>query len=278
MEKTMGKKVKSISKEEKKNHYMTRVNTVQLIVCATLFLLLILLKFTGSASFESLREILCGKAEETFSFEVAIESIKQFTSSIAKAVMTPVDAFNNDGEEAKASDEPKTGAYSASLLLAAGGDQEEKILILQAYNPPPTSSSFSPYYVTVPAVVPVSGKVTSKYGYRRDPFTKETSFHKGTDIAVSEGTRVMAAYSGIVKEIGSSDTGYGNYVILEHEGNLETLYAHCQKILVPKGAVINAGEVIALSGNTGRSTGPHLHFEIRIGGVRYDPASVLKLK
>lgn len=121
---------------------------------------------------------------------------------------------------------------------------------------------------------PVDGKITSQYGYRVHPITKVYSMHGGIDIAANIGTDIKAAYSGVVSQTGYSNS-YGYYVIISHGDNIETLYAHCSKILCEKGDVVPKGEAVALVGTTGRSTGPHLHFEIRVGGCRVNPKFIL---
>ena len=99
--------------------------------------------------------------------------------------------------------------------------------------------------------------------------------HTGMDIAGPVGTEIYAAADGVVQSVNSSGSGYGIHVVVKHDGNLATLYGHCSQLLVQPGDTIQAGQVIALSGNTGYSTGPHLHFEVRIGNTRVDPAPYL---
>ena len=114
--------------------------------------------------------------------------------------------------------------------------------------------------------LPVAGTITSPQGYRTDPITGETSYHSGTDIAVPEGTPILAAADGTVTVANALDSwggSYGYYVKLDHGGGLTTLYAHCSSICVTAGQQVKAGEVIAYVGQTGRATGPHLHFEVR---------------
>ena len=113
--------------------------------------------------------------------------------------------------------------------------------------------------------LPVAGTITSPQGYRTDPITGETSYHSGTDIAVPEGTPILAAADGTVTIANALDSwggSYGYYVKLDHGGGLTTLYAHCSSICVTAGQQVKAGEVIAYVGQTGRATGPHLHFEV----------------
>ncbi len=115
---------------------------------------------------------------------------------------------------------------------------------------------------------PVRGVVTSLFGMRG------SSSHEGIDIGVPEGTPVVAAGDG--KVIFAADHGaYGNVVIIQHTDNYFTVYAHNSKLLVQEGQTVKAGEKIALSGSTGRSSGPHLHFEVRIGAKPQDPMQFL---
>ena len=117
--------------------------------------------------------------------------------------------------------------------------------------------------------------VTSEFGYRRDPFTGERKGHSGMDLAVPTGTSVRAALPGTVTVSTYNRGGYGYYVMIDHGGGLATLYGHCSQLLARVGQTVEAGDVIALSGSTGRSTGPHLHFEVRVNGERTNPRSYL---
>ncbi len=110
-----------------------------------------------------------------------------------------------------------------------------------------------------------SGVVTSNFGYRNDPFTDETAKHYGTDIAADEGTKIYSAASGRVISVGFDKNGYGNFFKIDH-GGFVTLYGHCSEINVKEGEYVNKGQPVARVGNTGRSTGNHLHFELIIGG------------
>ena len=116
--------------------------------------------------------------------------------------------------------------------------------------------------------------VTSEFGYRKDPFTGQTKGHSGMDLAVPTGTSVRAALPGTVT-VSQYSSSYGYYVMIDHGGGLSTLYAHNSKLLVSVGDTVQAGDIVSLSGSTGRSTGPHLHFEVRIDGERTNPRSYL---
>ena len=112
--------------------------------------------------------------------------------------------------------------------------------------------------------------VTSEFGNRRDPFTGERKGHTGMDLAVPTGTPIRAALPGTVT-VSQYNSSYGYYVMIDHGNGLSTLYGHNSQLLAQVGQTVEAGDIIALSGSTGRSTGPHLHFEVRVNGERTDP-------
>ena len=117
--------------------------------------------------------------------------------------------------------------------------------------------------------------VTSEFGYRKDPFTGQTKGHGGIDLGAPKGTPIRAALPGTVYVVRYANSGYGYHVMIDHGGGFVTLYAHCSKILATEGQQVEAGTMIAEVGSTGRSTGNHLHFEVRIGGEKQNPRSYL---
>lgn len=119
-------------------------------------------------------------------------------------------------------------------------------------------------------------RVSDTYGWRTDPLTGAEAFHRGTDLACAKGTRVVADMDGVVVSARWS-TSYGNCLRLSHSGGQETLYAHLQYLFVRPGEVVQAGQPLGTSGETGRSTGAHLHFEFLVQGVRCDPGALLGL-
>lgn len=119
-------------------------------------------------------------------------------------------------------------------------------------------------------VMPVMGRVTSGYGYR--PRFKR--MHKGVDLSLKMNDTVVAAFEGKVRVVNYEANGYGNYVIIRHPNGLETVYGHLNKHLVKENQSVKAGQAIGLGGSTGRSTGPHLHFETRFMGYAINPAAI----
>lgn len=155
--------------------------------------------------------------------------------------------------------------------------EERRKEIEQIYSTCWNSQSVNPYGNTpVPdskdldiseGVVPVKGAVTSRYGWR----PKFGRMHRGVDLSLRVGDSVRVAFSGKVRVVRTEPNGYGNYVVVRHDNGMETVYGHLSKFLVKPNQEVKAGDVIALGGNTGRSTGPHLHFETRYMGLAVNP-------
>lgn len=128
---------------------------------------------------------------------------------------------------------------------------------------------------SIPAIQPVDfhdlRRIGSLFGYRTDPFYKVTKFHEGIDFTAAVGTPIYATGDGVVSEAEYNSGGYGNKIIINHGFSYETVYAHLSKIKVRVGQHIKRGEIIGLMGNTGKSTAPHLHYEVHKAGVPMNP-------
>lgn len=126
-----------------------------------------------------------------------------------------------------------------------------------------------------PAIQPVSNqdlsRIASGFGYRIDPVYKTVKFHAGLDFSAPQGTPIYATADGTVRTAGLSDGGYGNYVVIDHGYGYETLYGHMLRIKGRRGQHVKRGEVIGYVGNTGKSTGPHCHYEVHKNGQKLDP-------
>ncbi len=128
----------------------------------------------------------------------------------------------------------------------------------------------------LPIGYPADGEVTSHYGVRVSPFTRRASFHEGMDISLDRGDEVLATGDGIVTAA-KYDGAYGWIVDITHSSNVVSRYAHLSKTLVRRGQSVTRGQRIALSGNSGRSTGPHLHYEVRVNGRARNPKAFVML-
>lgn len=126
-----------------------------------------------------------------------------------------------------------------------------------------------------PAIQPISNKnlsrVASGFGYRIDPVYKTVKFHGGLDFAAPQGTPIYATAAGVVKVAGNLGNGYGNHVVINHGYGYETLYGHMFRISVRPGKHVKRGEILGYVGSTGKSTGPHLHYEVHKNGRPLDP-------
>jgi len=126
-----------------------------------------------------------------------------------------------------------------------------------------------------PAIQPLSNKdlnrIASGFGYRIDPVYKTTKFHAGLDFSAPQGTPIYTTADGTVTTAGNTGNGYGNYVVINHGYGYETLYGHMVRVKARNGQAVKRGEVIGWVGSTGKSTGPHCHYEVHKNGQKIDP-------
>lgn len=234
----------------KKKNSTNSVMIVQLVVCIFAVVSVFLIGRLSPQTFEFIRD--------EYNRIMTVDMDAKEIASSAKKVIERAEA-TDEGQTAEKSTERKN---VNTVKSAADG---EVMAVMSLFK--------SDEEITVP----VHGEITSEYGNRTNPVSGEYLMHSGVDIAASQGTEIRAAYSGIVSEVGSNSVG-GNYISLVHKDGSETLYCHCSKIIAEKGDVIRAGETIALVGSTGRSTGPHLHFEITVDGKTENPLLYLPNK
>lgn len=130
---------------------------------------------------------------------------------------------------------------------------------------------------STPVGIPLKGKITSNFGYRKDPFKHKTGFHSGIDIDANYGQAIVATADGVVTKA-AWHSSYGKTVIIKHEDKYETLFGHLSTIIVKEGDTVKVGDVIGKAGSTGRSTGTHLHYEVMKDGKRVNPKTFLSLK
>jgi len=177
-------------------------------------------------------------------------------------------------------------AQSGGIGLAA--QIERSLSSAGAASSPRSGSTVSQTHPASPIPTPTPGqvtdglglveqaRVTSGFGQRADPFTGRQAEHHGVDLAAAEGSPIVAASDGVVRSAGPRG-GYGNAVEVDHGNGLTTLYAHTSEVLVRPGETVAAGQVLAKVGHTGRATGAHLHFEVRVQGRPVDPVRALKI-
>lgn len=236
-------------RDKKGNDTATRFAVMQIVICLAAIGLLFAVKKLSPTSFEGIKQSYLGIMSENMEGAEVWAKVKE----AANFIFEPAGALADDGKGEKAQSESMLGKGSSELSV-------------KSYK-----MSFSPYYTTAKACMPVNGRISSPFGRREDPFTGEPSLHSGLDIAAAQGTPIAAAFYGTVTKVGE-DSIAGKYIRLTHAGGLETFYCHCSEIVAPLNAVIRQGETVALVGETGMATGPHVHFEVRINGLKYDPA------
>lgn len=162
------------------------------------------------------------------------------------------------------------GSLDVELLKKQASEAISSIAEIRHY----VSNERNVYFAT-PVGRPVVGRVTSHFGKRADPLTGRPAFHSGVDISVSSGTPVKATANGIVSVSGYMP-GNGYVVAIEHGRGFRTIYAHNSKNLAKVGQTVKRGQVIAMSGSTGRTTGPHLHYEVWKRGVQVSPMEFIE--
>ncbi len=198
-----------------------------------------------------------------------LRSISMLSDSNGKLAIGPVGAKDDDevGAKLAALDPEDAPTVSSKLdtLSAEAAKQEQSLQEMQEYFQDQQS-----VLASAPSIWPARGWVTSDFGHRLDPYTAERVMHKGLDIAAPFGTTVVAPADGTVV-FASTEGGYGNVLVIDHGYGIKTRYGHLSQILVKAGQKIHRGDKVALTGNTGRSTGPHLHYEVRVNGIPENP-------
>lgn len=256
------------TKSEKKD-FLTSVIVTQIIVFTVIGIVFFSLYKSDSETYTELKTIY----NEIMQRDMTAKEIKDSVKSAMQFISEPQTVENalmgsgDNGEQATQNAEEEPTYIDELLTEAAGGED----LMYAGKN-----TSFAPLYLSVPIVKPVEFKrVSSSFGYRVNPITNEYGFHTGLDLTADEGTDIKAAFDGTVEKASTSN-GRGNYLIISSAGGIKTLYCHCSELIAEQGANVKAGEVIAKVGSTGQATGPHLHFEIKVNGVYYNPTWVIK--
>jgi murein DD-endopeptidase MepM/ murein hydrolase activator NlpD len=180
--------------------------------------------------------------------------------------VTPAPSTETEFTKAVVSSEtPKNLASKLDKLSEAATRQEQSLQELQSYFLDQKSRLAS-----TPSVWPARGWVTSDFGQRLDPYTAERVMHEGLDIAAPHGKEVMSPSDGTIIFAGL-EGGYGNVLVIDHGYGVKTRYGHLSKLEVKTGDRVKRGQIVGAVGNTGRSTGPHLHYEVRVNGIPENP-------
>lgn len=198
-------------------------------------------------------------------FGTAVEGVEVTTAPTTEAVPTTVETTVK-----KKPEEPSAQVFATADVSQIAFEQKKEKVKPQSM----TLKNKEP--IDRKMVFPVQeGRYTSYFGERTDPISEGSDYHNGVDIGADEGDEIFAVYDGTVTLTGEDDRS-GKYIFLSHDDSTVTFYCHCSEILLEQGDEVSRGEVIALVGSTGYSTGPHLHFELRIDGESIDPLPLLE--
>jgi murein DD-endopeptidase MepM/ murein hydrolase activator NlpD len=193
-------------------------------------------------------------------------NIDEFFSNLLKNKAENKNVPPEKDNSAKSSDTPATEKANAKIgdIKIDTNSEVNNIEIVKAIN------------LKYKFVMPVDGATSSPFGDRMHPLLNKVVFHSGVDIEADKGVEIKSALSGKISETGNNPT-YGNYIIIASGDNIETIYAHCSKILVKKDDRIKQSQAIGYIGDTGLTVGAHLHFEVRINKIVYDPMNFIKV-
>lgn len=283
---------KSPSGKKTKTDYFIRLTLLQGVLCLVIIGIVVAVGKMSPSANERMKSDYSGIMSENMSVGQVIEQIGDALKMVflpsspdggenavaaladvavsGQRVHTPTEIAGTEVQsyDVTSGETGETVAVAEIIYDGTGGEDLDKGEAIKG-------TSFAPYTISADVRIPVeNARVTSPFGYRINPVSGNYGFHTGIDLAVAEGTPVSAAFYGKVKECGEDDV-WGKYILLEHSDNCETYYCHLSEIYVTEGAVIRQGETVGLVGSTGWSTGPHLHFEVRINGVRVDPEPLL---
>lgn len=253
--------IEEMTKDENKKVKDRLVSLIftQSVVCVLIILFSFTLKLIGGDLFEWEKGVYISDFEDK-------TSVKEVLNQLSTVVSAPNDEDKNKPEKDTEADENKTLEYE----LLSEDDGADSIIDFKEVQ---TLSSVKMAKLNM--IMPLSKyRVTSEYGYRVNPVSGVYRLHSGVDFGANSGENIYSVLGGkVVRSDYASD--YGHYVMIDHGDGLCTLYAHCSERLVSVGDTVKQGDVIALVGSTGASTGPHLHFEVRVNNERINPLNLL---
>ncbi len=277
-------------KQKKKSFFPFRLLLCAAIICAAAYM-----KYTDAPIYRKASQVISEKLKidqaveavsraadigeeiaEAFKADEIEEKVEQKSEPVFDADYYTDDSFEElqkeiEEQREKAAEEEKQLSVE-TLSFQMGEEELHDDTKAEPFRiPPPSYCSYEKINIGFEYKTPLYGVITSKFGYRDHPIINDASFHTGLDIAAKKGTAIGAFADGTVLEAGRNST-YGNYLLIEHTGGIRSFYGHNSKLSVKKGQKVKIGQKIAEVGSTGMSTGPHLHFEVRKGTTRLDPA------
>lgn len=249
-----------MNKKKKDKDYLVFTLCFQFLICVALFIALFLMRDSNNKLVNLIESDYFKNVDNNYNTvsEYKPDGLKPTENIVEVNNDTTVDYTSNNTE-----------LLSAEVNGVGGVDYG-----IESDTDIPANVSVNGYTLNKSLVIPLEGEITSDFGARIHPLTGEHSFHAGIDIAGDTGEPIYAVYDGEVI-VADYDQWNGYYIKIIHDGNIMTVYCHCNSLYVEKGDIVKAGDIIAEVGSTGSSTGPHLHFEFRINDVSYDPKIAL---
>lgn len=257
--------------DKKNKDYLVRTLGAQMLICVLMFGALFGLKQSNSELYQNIKDMFSNKLSEQINLGDVKSVFKTFSNEkMQKSEKGSTETTDNETVSETEYIPFEEPSLSAEVTAKGGAD-----VSVSSEDEIPDNVSLDGYKLSKKMILPLKGTISSEFGIRTHPISGDLRFHAGTDIAAKSGSPIYAAFDGKVSEA-SYDQWNGNYVKIIHDNDIMTVYCHCSKLNVKKGQVIRAGEIIAFVGSTGSSTGPHLHFEIRINNISYNPNTALK--
>jgi murein DD-endopeptidase MepM/ murein hydrolase activator NlpD len=230
---------------------------------------------------------LASLGNQVDAMQVALDGVRQVQVRVASAVNLPIPddetyaaGVGGRGLLGRVSEVPGQPEIPGAGMAAVNGDLERMLRQAQIQQQGylamlDTLSARATVREQIPSIRPLdTGWLSSRFGFRKDPFTGKQTYHRGLDFSVPVGTPVRVTGDGKVVAV-QTQRGFGKVVKVDHGNGVLTVYAHLDRALVEKGARVKRGEVIARSGNSGRSSAPHLHYEVRMGDRAVNPLSYI---
>jgi len=220
-----------------------------------------------------LKQQLAGLQEKTAHINEQLARVKHLAANLQNISrlndpdrkLASAPGFEGEERDPRREPDPKEIAQNLSQLDAEAQSQENSLRALTGY-----FEDRQALLASAPSIWPVRGWVTSDFGFRLDPYTSDRTQHQGLDIANATGTPVVAPADGTVV-FSNRESGYGNVLVLDHGNGIKTRYGHLNEFKVRAGDRVRRGTLVATVGNTGRATGPHLHYEVRVNGLPENP-------
>lgn len=261
-----------IRNEEKVNSIIVKKMILQIIICIVIYSIFYMIQNTDYIFSED----VIYKTKEILVYDINIQNLynksKEYINSFINNAKQEENEENQENNQIENENNDIEGNDSETENVSEGNIGGEEVANTEE-NLTELERDAKDIIATKSLIIPLKGTITSKYGPRNPTDPKVSKYHTGIDIAVNTGTVFIASMEGVVEEV-SSEGDYGNHVKITN-GDVMTLYAHCNKIYVNKGDLIKQGQEIGEVGATGNVTGPHLHFEIRKENRYVDPELIL---